>query len=133
MRTRLTTRVSRLWPSPPTSPPTATARTPVRKTRRGPKTSAALPAVGCATALARYNAVTSAAVCPTGTPTPWAIGTSAVAISELLTGLSAEPRNSGVVNRHVKARPGAMLPWRWGTQRLWWSDGDVTRLVAHQD
>ena len=56
--------------------------------------------------------MTSAAVCPTGTPSPRAIGTRAVAISELLIGLSAEPMNSGVVNRHengfvpVLRRPG---------------------------
>jgi hypothetical protein len=73
---------------------------PARNTRRGPNTSAALPAVGCAIALARYKAVTSAAVCPIETPSPWAIGTRAVAISELLMGLSAEPMNNGVLNRH---------------------------------
>jgi hypothetical protein len=49
--------------------------------------------------------VTRAAVWPKGTPRPWAIGSSAVAISELLTGLRAEPMNSGVVNRHENGRP----------------------------
>ena len=75
---------------------------PARNTRRGPKTSATLPAVGWAMALARYSAVTSAAVCPIDTCTPAAIGTRAVAIRELLTGFRAEPMNSGVVNRHEK-------------------------------
>src|SRR5262249_10201550 len=55
--------------------------------------------------LARYSAVTRAAVCPMGTPMPRAIGTRAVAISELLTGLRADPRNNGVVNRHENGRP----------------------------
>lgn len=73
---------------------------PARNTRRGPNTSATFPAVGWAMALARYSAVTSAAVWPTGTCTPAAIGTSAVAIRELLMGFRAEPMNSGVVNRH---------------------------------
>jgi hypothetical protein len=44
--------------------------------------------------------VTSAAVCPIDTSSPRAIGTRAVAISELLIGLSAEPMNNGAVNRH---------------------------------
>jgi hypothetical protein len=44
--------------------------------------------------------VTSATVRPMRTSSPRAIGTRAVAISELLIGLSAEPMNSGVVNRH---------------------------------
>jgi hypothetical protein len=77
-----------------------TSTMPARNTRRGPNTSAALPAVGCAIALARYRAVTSAAVCPIDTSSPRAIGTRAVAINELLTGLSAEPMNNGAVNRH---------------------------------
>ena len=50
--------------------------------------------------LVSTSAVTSAAVRPIDTPSPWAIGTSAVAIRELLIGLSAEPMNNGVVNRH---------------------------------
>src|ERR1700761_9487564 len=77
-----------------------TSPMPARNTRRGPNTSAALPAVGCAIALARYSAVTSAAVWPIDTPSPCAIGNRAVAISELLIGLRAEPMNRGVVNRH---------------------------------
>src|SRR5580704_3013130 len=84
---------------------------PAKKTRRGPSTSAALPAVGCAMAVARYSAVTSAAVCPTGTPIPRAIGSRAVAISELLTGLRAEPIYSGVVNCHGNGRPRGVAAW----------------------
>lgn len=59
-----------------------------------------MPAVGWAIALARYRAVTRDAVCPTETCRPAAIGTSAVAIMELLTAFNADPTNSGVVNRH---------------------------------
>jgi hypothetical protein len=90
----------------------------VRKTRRGPNTSAALPAVGCAIAVARYSAVTSAAVCPIGTPIPRAIGSRAVAISELLMGLRADPMNSGVVNCHGNgALAGARPHWPWRKKR----------------
>ena len=42
------------------------------------------------------------------TPSPWAIGTRAVAISELLIGLSAEPMNNGVVNRHENGCSGGV-------------------------
>ena len=41
---------------------------------------------------------------------PAAIGTRAVAIRELLIGLSAEPMNSGVVNRHEKAFLSGLAP-----------------------
>jgi hypothetical protein len=78
---------------------------PARNTRRGPNSSDSFPAVGCAIELARYSAETSTAIRPTDTCIAAAIGTSAVAISELLTGLSADPMNSGVVNRHEKAFP----------------------------
>jgi hypothetical protein len=40
---------------------------------------------------------------PTDTLIAWAMGTSAVAISELLIGLSVELTNSGVTNRHENA------------------------------
>src|SRR5579875_5774 len=58
-------------------------------------------------ALARYRAVTSAAVWPRSTWIPAAIGTRAVAMSELLMGLRAEPRYSGAVNRQLKERSGS--------------------------
>jgi hypothetical protein len=51
--TRLTSSVIRSPANPPISPPTPTMMIPARKTRRGPKTSAAFPAVGCAIAVAR--------------------------------------------------------------------------------
>jgi len=47
---------------------------------------------------------------PTGTCTPAAIGTKAVARIELLTGFSAEPMNSGVTNRHENMFPGVSSP-----------------------
>src|ERR1700734_3048116 len=78
---------------------------PARNTRRGPNSSDSFPAVGWAIELARYSAATSTAIRPTDTCIAAAIGTSAVAISELLTGLSADPMNSGVVNRHENAFP----------------------------
>src|ERR1700760_803341 len=106
MSTRLITSVSRLAAKPPTRPPASTSRMPARNTRRGPNTSATLPAVGWAIAAARYRADTSAAVWPTDTWTADAIGTSAVAISELLLGFRADPTNSGAVNRQAN---------RWGT------------------
>src|SRR6185437_15227264 len=40
------------------------------------------------------------------------MGMSAVAIIELLTGLSADPTNKGVVNRHENGRP---FSWRFTT------------------
>src|SRR5579875_4099703 len=104
MSTRLTMRTGRVPANPPTRPPARTSTIPARNTRRGPNTSATLPDVGWAIALARYRADTSAAVCPTGTPAAAAIGTSAVAISELLIGLSADPMNSGAVNCQGKTR-----------------------------
>jgi hypothetical protein len=78
---------------------------PDRKTRRGPNTSAALPAVGWAVVLARYKAATRAAVWPIWMPKSLAIGSSAVAMSELLTGLRAEPTNKGVVKRQENGWP----------------------------
>ena len=66
MITRATINVGRLWATPPSRPPASTAMAPLRNTRRGPNSTASLPAVGCATALARYNAATSTEVRPTG-------------------------------------------------------------------
>ena len=98
-----------------------TRRMPARNTRRGPKTSATLPAVGWAMALARYSAVTSTAVWPIDTRTPAAIGTSAVAIRELLIGFRAEPMNSGVVNRHENGFvPGPSATLTAGGSGLGW-------------
>ncbi|GAA4181546.1 hypothetical protein GCM10022287_36980 [Gryllotalpicola koreensis] len=51
--------------------------------------------------------MTSDAVWPTETCMLAAIGTRAVAIIELLIGFSADPMNSGVVNRHENGVPGA--------------------------
>jgi hypothetical protein len=82
---------------------------PARNTRRGPNSSDSLPAVGWAIALARYSAETRTAVRPTETWTAAAIGTRAVAIRELLTGLSADPMNRGATNRHENASPVASL------------------------
>jgi hypothetical protein len=62
-----------------------------------------LPAVGWAVALAKYRLGTRTAVRPAETWNAAAIGTSAVAISELLIGLSDDPMNSGVTNRHENA------------------------------
>ena len=111
IRTRAAISVVRFWPTPPTTPPASTSPIPARNTRRGPNSSDSFPAVGWAIELARYNAETSTAIRPTDTCIAAAIGTSAVAISELLTGLSADPMNSGVVNRHEKAfRPPGGTP-----------------------
>ena len=49
--------------------------------------------------------MTREAVCPTETCRPVAIGTSAVAIMEVLTEFKAAPMNSGVVNRHENGLP----------------------------
>ena len=76
---------------------------PANSTRRGPNCSATLPAAGCAIALARYSADTRIAVCPTGTFSACAMGTNAVAISELLIGLSVEATYSGLTKRHENA------------------------------
>jgi hypothetical protein len=46
----------------------------MRKTRRGPNSSASLPAVGCAIAHAMYNEETRIDVRPTGTCKAAAIG-----------------------------------------------------------
>jgi hypothetical protein len=62
-----------------------------------------VPAVGWAVALAKYRLETRTAVRPAQTWNAAAIGTSAVAISELLTGLSDDPMNSGVTYRHENA------------------------------
>ena len=75
----------------------------MRNTRRGPNSSDSLPAVGCAIELARYSAETRTVVLPTGTCIAAAIGTRAVAISELLTGLREEPSSIGVTNRQENA------------------------------
>ena len=83
---------------------------PTRNTRRGPNSPASFPAVGWAMALARYSAETRTAVRPTETPIAAAIGTSAVAIRELLIGLSADPMNKGVTNRQENGFPVAALP-----------------------
>src|SRR5580693_10036738 len=82
---------------------------PDRNTRRGPNSSDSFPAVGWAIELARYSAETRTAVRPTDTCMAAAIGTRAVAISELLTGFSDEPRNIGVTNRQEKASAGAVV------------------------
>ena len=50
---------------------------------------------------------------PTDTPMAAAIETSAVAMTELLIGLSAEPMNSGVTNRGPNARPPSGRPSDW--------------------
>jgi hypothetical protein len=56
--------------------------------------------VGCAIAQARYSDETRIDVRPTGTCKAAAIGTSAVAITELLIGFSADPVTRGVTVRH---------------------------------
>ena len=58
--------------------------------------------MGWAIALVRYRLEMRIDVLPTGTPMAAAIGTSAVAIAELLIGLSAEPMYNGVTNRGPK-------------------------------
>jgi len=55
--------------------------------------------------ISAQSADTKLAVRPTDTPSACAMGTSAVAISELFTGLSVELTNSGVTNRHENASP----------------------------
>ena len=95
IRARAITRIVRLCANPPTRPPASTSVIPVRNTRRGPNSSASFPNVGWAIALAKYNTDTNATVRPTDTCTPRAMGTSAVAIRELLIGLSADPGTSG--------------------------------------
>ena len=129
--TRLASSVSRSCANPPASPPTPTRMIPARKTRRGPSTSAALPAVGCAIAVARYSAVTSAAVCPTGTPIPCAIGSRAVAISELLTGLRAEPmiQRGSELPRERAAPRWRGVAGRAGRTRLWWGRHGGSRYL----
>jgi hypothetical protein len=76
---------------------------PVRKVRRGPNWPAILPRAGWAVALATYRAATRTAVRPAGTRKCVAMGTSAVAMIELFTGLSADPTTSGVMNRRPNA------------------------------
>src|ERR1700720_3182835 len=101
--TRATTATGMVCATPPMVPPRSTTRMPASSTRRGPNSSASLPAAGCATALARYSADTRIAVCPTGTVSACAIGTSAVAIIELLIGLSVAATYSGLTKRHENA------------------------------
>jgi hypothetical protein len=105
----------------------------MRKTRRAPKTSAIFPAVGCAIALARYSAVTREAVCPTETCRPTEIGTSAVAIMELLTAFRAAPMNSGVVNRHVNGFPVKVDPPVWLGDVMWLRFRPVRVLAVLDD
>ncbi|SKT80384.1 Uncharacterised protein [Mycobacteroides abscessus subsp. abscessus] len=112
MNTRARVSTVRLPPNPPISPPVINAPIPVRNTRRAPNTSQSFPAVGCAIAEAKYSAETRAAQRPTETPTAAAIGTIAVAISELLIGLSAAPTNSGTQNRHPNPLALAAPPTR---------------------
>jgi hypothetical protein len=83
---------------------------PTRKTRRGPNSSASRPAVGCATALVRYRLEIRIEVWPTDTPMAAAIDTRAVAMTELLMGLRAEPMNIGVTNRGPNGRVGSAVP-----------------------
>jgi hypothetical protein len=63
---------------------------PVRNSRRGPNSSQSLPAVGWAIALAKYRLETRTAIRPRRGTQPRS-ETSAVAISDLLTGLSDAP------------------------------------------
>ena len=97
-------------PTPPIVPPRSTRTMPASSTRRGPNSSASFPAAGCAIELARYSAETRIAVRPTGTPSACAMGTSAVAISELLIGLSVAVTYSGVTKRQANARFGRSTP-----------------------
>ena len=101
--TRATAATGMSYATPPIVPPRSTRRMPANSTRRGPNCSATLPAAGCAIALARYSADTRIAVCPTGTFSACAMGTNAVAISELLIGLSVAATYSGLTKRHENA------------------------------
>src|ERR1700761_5351281 len=83
----------------PTAPPTATMIMPARNTRRAPSRPASLPIVGWATALARESPETRGAGAPMPTCRLVPMPVSAVAMIELLTGLSADPHISGARNR----------------------------------